>query len=316
MKDFYMFRLSFFVTVLFFLILTTILYASENKYQLGVQGGVTTLSGGESPKYTFQRSVGFDFGYWFKERWSLNFNLSRHKNFNDTSATSSLSFGADELNATRKWQATRLGLTVNHLLFEADNQWNLSLAWGGGLMIWKILDPIGDTVINVSGIHNETVDYATSEIFFTGISSIHMSLNQKWSVDWSFQADYLTGAGAEFASSVKSLRDKWQLGSFISLNLHFGKVGSKIKWKSENTWSPQTSRQNFKSLDPNDNDGDGITDDNDKCQNTPVGVKVDKYGCSFDTDGDGVSDAHDDCPGTDRLAVGMIDVNGCPVDSD
>lgn len=40
----------------------------------------------------------------------------------------------------------------------------------------------------------------------------------------------------------------------------------------------------------NDEDGDGVIDQFDKCPNTPEGVNVDSHGCPLDTDGDGVPD--------------------------
>lgn len=42
-----------------------------------------------------------------------------------------------------------------------------------------------------------------------------------------------------------------------------------------------------------DTDGDGITDQLDKCPGTPAGVAVDAHGCPMDTDGDGVPDDRD-----------------------
>jgi OmpA-OmpF porin, OOP family len=42
-----------------------------------------------------------------------------------------------------------------------------------------------------------------------------------------------------------------------------------------------------------DEDGDGVTDQFDKCPKTPKGVAVDAHGCPLDTDGDGVPDYKD-----------------------
>lgn len=42
-----------------------------------------------------------------------------------------------------------------------------------------------------------------------------------------------------------------------------------------------------------DSDGDGITDQFDRCPGTPAGVAVDSHGCPMDTDGDGVPDDRD-----------------------
>ena len=65
---------------------------------------------------------------------------------------------------------------------------------------------------------------------------------------------------------------------------------------------------------PVDSDGDGVTDDNDQCPDTPQGVKVDAKGCPLDTDGDGVADYKDKCPGTPKGAP--VDAKGCALDSD
>ncbi|MEY2907645.1 MAG: hypothetical protein RLZZ602_168 [Pseudomonadota bacterium] len=71
-----------------------------------------------------------------------------------------------------------------------------------------------------------------------------------------------------------------------------------------------------------DSDGDGVTDDNDACPNTPAGDTVDATGCTVeppaDDDGDGVSNGDDLCPNTPPGAT--VDASGCeitaPVDAD
>lgn len=65
---------------------------------------------------------------------------------------------------------------------------------------------------------------------------------------------------------------------------------------------------------PMDSDGDGVTDDLDRCPDTPQGVQVDRYGCPLDSDGDGVADYLDECPDTPAGIV--VDDVGCPPDSD
>jgi OOP family OmpA-OmpF porin len=63
-----------------------------------------------------------------------------------------------------------------------------------------------------------------------------------------------------------------------------------------------------------DSDGDGVYDDEDMCPNTPIGVKVDEFGCPLDGDKDGVPDYLDRCPDTPTGV--QVDAEGCPVDSD
>lgn len=58
-----------------------------------------------------------------------------------------------------------------------------------------------------------------------------------------------------------------------------------------------------------DSDGDGVSDQLDKCPNTPRGVPVDRVGCPFDSDGDGVYDYQDKCPGTPDGA--KVNQEGC-----
>ena len=59
-----------------------------------------------------------------------------------------------------------------------------------------------------------------------------------------------------------------------------------------------------------DSDGDGISDDKDRCPGTPPGVAVDMLGCPLDSDKDGVPDYKDQCPDTPRGT--RVDARGCP----
>jgi hypothetical protein len=61
-----------------------------------------------------------------------------------------------------------------------------------------------------------------------------------------------------------------------------------------------------------DSDGDGVSDDLDQCQETPIGRDVDENGCSdsqIDSDGDGVFDDLDRCPET--ASGEIVDAYGC-----
>lgn len=69
-----------------------------------------------------------------------------------------------------------------------------------------------------------------------------------------------------------------------------------------------------KDVPAKDSDGDGVTDDKDKCPNTPKGRKVDANGCELDSDGDGVVDGLDKCPGTP--AGRKVNADGCEIDTD
>ena len=65
---------------------------------------------------------------------------------------------------------------------------------------------------------------------------------------------------------------------------------------------------------PLDEDADGIPDYQDKCKETPADVKVAKNGCPVDSDKDGIADYLDKCEDTDSLL--RVDDKGCPLDDD
>lgn len=57
-----------------------------------------------------------------------------------------------------------------------------------------------------------------------------------------------------------------------------------------------------------DADNDGVSDNKDKCPDTPANVTVDKTGCPVDKDKDGIADYLDTCPDVAGSAL----LNGCP----
>ena len=65
---------------------------------------------------------------------------------------------------------------------------------------------------------------------------------------------------------------------------------------------------------PKDSDGDGVMDPNDKCPNSPAGAKVDASGCELDADGDAVVERLDKCPNT--VAGAKVNAEGCEMDAD
>jgi len=59
-----------------------------------------------------------------------------------------------------------------------------------------------------------------------------------------------------------------------------------------------------------DDDKDGVTNKDDKCPNTKLGLSVNTQGCEVDTDEDGVIYAKDECPNTSKDFI--VDGVGCP----
>lgn len=70
----------------------------------------------------------------------------------------------------------------------------------------------------------------------------------------------------------------------------------------------------LKSVEEEDQDGDGVLDLDDKCANTPDSVKVDKAGCPLDSDKDGIADYKDMNPNTAEGEI--VNTKGAPVNYD
>jgi opacity protein-like surface antigen len=101
----------------------------------------------------------------------------------------------------------------------------------------------------------------------------------------------------------------------------FDPVEQDVDKNATNTWALQAGLSFFFGGGPRyeepepvgDSDGDGVTDDFDRCPNTPPGTQVDSTGCPIpvDSDNDGVPDDRDQCPNTP--AGTEVDSTGCPI---
>ena len=143
---------------------------------------------------------------------------------------------------------------------------------------------------------------------------------------------YTVGAGDDLLDGHRwsglALTPGWDGVNYFSLGLNFN-LGNKRKSVEPLYWlNPLDHAYNELSYprhmmlpDPvlPDADGDGITDQFDKCPGTPSGVAVDSHGCPMDTDGDGVPDDRDkqlitptECQPVDADGVGKCPCpDGC-----
>jgi len=282
------------------------------RYQLGLRGGYSTLLENSNGRYPLKISKGYVAGYRPSNRWLLTLDVLFFNLINDTSVSSRFTFDQNDAFATEKWKAYRLGFLASRRLFDPSRRLNLSLGLGGGLMDWEIQDPVSGFVKQVKGELNQDTDYSASELFLSAGSSFEFSLSSSLVLYWNLQADYLSGAGAEFSEPFRSNRGRLVSSSLLTLAFSFGK--KTMKWPSDPSWAASSEADLPPSL--RDSDGDGIPDVRDKCPNSPFGAGVNHLGCARDSDGDGVADGLDDCPNTNRKSAGMVDVHGCPVDSD
>lgn len=106
--------------------------------------------------------------------------------------------------------------------------------------------------------------------------------------------------GQQYQDPAPVLTRDFDTYNYLSLGLNFnlGKKSVEPLWwinPLDYAYSELNNPKHMKLPKPvlDDEDGDGITDQFDRCPGTPADVKVDAHGCPLDTDGDGVPDYKD-----------------------
>ncbi len=189
--------------------------------------------------------------------------------------------GADRTDLDKfKTTSIQAGAGVEYLLQVSDAVYPYAFV-GGAFQNFDPKDNDGNKLLrNSQNAYSKNEWNAIGEIGFRFLVSRSISLNIGANVNY-FPTDNLDDvvAGSE--------KDIFFTG-FGGLTVYFGGV--------------------------RDEDNDGVRDEEDRCPNTPQGVKVDEFGCPTDADGDRVPDYLDKCPDTPN---GMpVDKNGCPLDTD
>lgn len=301
---------------LLFILMAAPVAATPYPYALGGGGGLTQFNGGDLFKLESQSTFGFSLGHKLTSHWWFDLEYSAAEFTNDSMAAFSDSVGALANNSPLELDVTRLGATISARLFHPDHILNPIVGAGGGLLIWKGVDPATTTTYVVTGDRKQATDFSATELFLTGQAGLVFQPHDRLSLQLLARADYLTSAGANFDSELNSSRDRFLISGLAKVYFHFGRADVSSAWRSDRAWDRQESRPVVNRVSVRDGDGDGVEDSEDACLNTPPGVTVDRNGCPIDSDHDGVPDGLDDCPGTLSSARGAVDIHGCPVDSD
>ncbi|MFZ1682953.1 MAG: OmpA family protein [Candidatus Zixiibacteriota bacterium] len=289
--------------------------AQDFKYSLGAGAGLVGTAGGSGFDFNRKLFFGGSIGNRLTDHWAFFIDGSYGK-----LASTKYPF-ASGTDSTVDFMALRLVGTINYRLFSKGNSFHTYLGVGGGLLSWKMVNPVGDTTYKVTGIKSLAVNFAAPELLASANLRFLILPTRHTSFNLTLTGDYLTGAGAEFDKSVDDKRNRWLYGAQLSFNFLIGSNVSKEKWKSDESWKDKPASGATVARKPGvatalDSDADGVPDDADKCPGTARGAVVDANGCPMDSDGDGVPDGLDDCPETPREARGFVDVNGCAVDND
>jgi len=127
---------------------------------------------------------------------------------------------------------------------------------------------------------------------------VNLALEDRFTVT---KTDLLDGQRfQEHPINDPALSPDYDTYNYASIGLNFN-LGSKsvepLWWLNplDYAYSEINNPKHMKLPKPvfDDEDGDGVVDQLDKCPGTPAGVKVDSHGCPLDTDGDGVPDYQD-----------------------
>ena len=125
-----------------------------------------------------------------------------------------------------------------------------------------------------------------------------MRLNISERIDLDATINYTIAMG-DIDKSVEGTSDKFMSASFT---IHYDLFTPKPK---ENTYFDDSyyADVNFKAMDVADEDGDLVADVDDYCPKTPIGVKVNEFGCPLDSDNDGIPNYIDQEKNTKKGAV-------------
>ncbi len=268
-------------------------------FTVGMGGDLANLSGGDAPRFVIGSAYRISLGADLSPAWMAQISIGGYKLHDDTRATSLFTFGSDKNYRTRDRKATDITLLLRRNIYHVNNRLVAHGAFGGGVSIWKLLDPSNGEVLQTTAETGGQTDISVSEIYLSAGLGTDYSITKSLKLGLLATINYLTGTGQEFASEYKDSLSNWIYRLGLNLSFSFGGgSGSKParpKLTSTQILSTPVATANVAGS------GSG---------SSPSG-RVDK-----DSDHDGVPDLYDLCPDTDRDAAGLVDLNGCPVDAD
>ena len=142
--------------------------------------------------------------------------------------------------------------------------------------------------------------------------AVRYKLTDRWTITAGVGAGLLEGVGTPATRAIVGLGGYWVTGTEWGYDFD----GDGIYGKRDQCPQDAEDYDGFEDFDgcPDpDNDGDGVPDDQDRCDNTPQGVEVGEDGCpDDDLDGDGIPNQYDKCPEDPEDLDRFEDEDGCP----
>jgi len=317
------------IIIIALIFLLPLVAGGQPQYSIGIGGGLASLNGGSPPWHTLDPNYTFKFDVHLKDAWRLGIDFSYFKIYADSTASSEFTFGSDKIDRTSAWKGYDLAFMFYRRLFPSGGKFGINGGLGLGLSFWEMVDPVNGDLLTTLGERGEQVNYSTNEVFIASKLGLEYNFMKSLKGGLDINVNYLTGGGREFSQNVKDSTGHWNLKAGIFIAYCFGEPprapgqSSNVqslspKWDYEQERPPvQTEPKPRVAVDKKkDSDGDGILDGEDYCPDTPERAfgMVDIHGCPVDTDCDGFPDYLDECRSNPIGA--RVDDAGCPIDSD
>ena len=200
-----------------------------------------------------------------------------------------------------------------------NNVINDEVLWGVGVsvpMLFDRLDLIGE-IDGAIGIARRGRALEEGEVNAEARLAGRFKISDRWTITAGLGSGLSQGVGTPDVRAIVGLGGYWVTGGEWGYDFD----GDGIYGKRD-TCPRQAEdydgHEDFDGCPDLDNDGDGIEDDDDECDNTPEGVEVGEDGCpDDDLDGDGIPNKYDQCPEDPEDIDRFEDGDGCPdIDND
>ena len=196
---------------------------------------------------------------------------------------------------------------------------NDEVLWGVGASLPLLFDRL-DLLAEVDGavgIANRGRGLRDEEVNAEAKIAARYRLYKDWTLTAGFGAGLAEGVGTPNTRLILGLGGYWVTGGEWGYDFDGDGIYGK-RDKCPRQAEDFDGHEDFDGCPDLDNDGDGIEDDVDQCDNTPEGVEVAEDGCpDDDLDGDGIPNKYDKCPEDPEDMDRFEDGDGCPdIDND
>ena len=239
-------------------------------------------------------------------------------------------FGADAIVAGEYWLvrgirvAANLGYRYRHASQEfRDSTIGDAVLWGLAANVPLFISTL-DAVLEIDGAVGLSEDPPGRGGIQAGEVPAELRIGARYALnrDWTLSGGFGSGLNDEAVGTPDlrvflSINGRWVSGGDWGFDYDGDGIYG-VYDKCPGDGEDFDGHQDLDGCPEDDNDGDSVPDDEDRCDNTPEGVMVGSDGCpDNDLDGDGIPNDIDACPEDPEDLDRFQDRDGCPdVDND